>query len=358
MMKSYVPTDKIVAEQMLYGNFIKYKSLARIVNEEFAGSGANHINIFIDLYSFLTPLYRLTRLESPFSITSAIINYCAHLRSFFRRSYGVETNIILIYSTNNNPISIRRYLPDFNVVYEMMMANNQSMYKLVESNLRLLSMICPYLPEIYFKEGTCHTGVIVKDISENELFGNIPNMLICSSHNSYNIPGSVYNLVVVHKKSIKGGEDTSFAINRLNCTKIFMQREKTYTNCENVFVNPKLITLFMVLAGNSRIGIPTTTRSLKSILEFLNLIPEGMEKDLQTIGTIFSQFARTHSVNITTEELLARITGLDIDIQHSIYKTLPESDISNFLIRMRDPDTVKYINDKYFAKCPIDLERL
>ena len=57
-------------------------------------------------------------------------------------------------------------------------------------------------------------------------------------------------------------------------------------------------------------------------------------------------------------EFSNRFKALDLNYQIKIYETLPESRDTTYIIDLNDPDKIKYINNNYFTKNPIDLQRL
>ena len=59
------------------------------------------VNVYIDLFSFLSDIYRNTNMQSIFHLTSAIVNMGIHYRNYFFKK-GVYANIIFYYSSSRS----------------------------------------------------------------------------------------------------------------------------------------------------------------------------------------------------------------------------------------------------------------
>ena len=106
----------VSVSQIIYSSCVKYNRLKSIIDEAFAGSEANNLNIYIDLYSILKQAFKKEiNVENYFDITSCVINTCAHYREFFKRYYNVDTSFYLIFSYNiyNKSIHICPYCYNF-----------------------------------------------------------------------------------------------------------------------------------------------------------------------------------------------------------------------------------------------------
>ena len=137
----------------IYGSFVKYDRLDQIVFDAFSNTKiaqATDLNIFIDLYSIMHSLfsehYRVD-FSNYTDITTCLINMCAHYRAFFRR-LRVNTTFYLVFSTNCSPIN-RKYVAEYNEVFYNKTLVPESK-KITGDNFKLLSAICPYLPDIHF----------------------------------------------------------------------------------------------------------------------------------------------------------------------------------------------------------------
>ena len=78
-------SEGIQIDRIIYNNFIKYTSLDKMFEKELSGICITEkvINVYIDLFSFLSDLYRNTNLQSIFHLTSAVVNMGIHYRNYF-----------------------------------------------------------------------------------------------------------------------------------------------------------------------------------------------------------------------------------------------------------------------------------
>ena len=106
---------------IIYGSYVKMDRMQKIVFETFSNTSiaeATHLNIFIDLYSTLHPIFSehfRVNIENYTDVTSGIINMCAHYRKFFR-GLGVHTSFYLIYSDNTCDFN-RKFVAGYNETF-------------------------------------------------------------------------------------------------------------------------------------------------------------------------------------------------------------------------------------------------
>lgn len=351
--------EQIPIEQMFYGRFVSYDALKRIINVEFINSQASEINIFIDLYQFLTPPHMPVRINDFFTACSTVINYCAHLRYFFRRYYRVESNIILV-GTNGTCKKSSMCIKEYNKYYSKKMELAGDAFKsMVESNLNLLKLICPYLPNIYFKFGSVDATIMIKDIIDKGYFPNNPNIIISPSQFMYQLPSVNPNVIVI-RQARKFADDLSYSYNAGNCLHTFAMDIKKMM----IFnpMNPKLITMLMILTGLPKLHVPSMV-NITTALSIIDTILPGIEHDCLALYDAYQKFYmmkenRKKKATITPEEFKNRFMAIDIVYQSLLYQNMSESKQTTFLSRKVDPDGVKKINEKYFKSNPIILENL
>ena len=112
--------SSISIEAIMYSNFIKYPKLAELTQQEFAGSTACDLNVYIDVTMFTRLLYNDFFISDENCLASTILNYCAHIKDFYRK-LGVRTTIILVYSDETDAIN-KQFIPEYNYNY----LNNRS----------------------------------------------------------------------------------------------------------------------------------------------------------------------------------------------------------------------------------------
>jgi hypothetical protein len=347
--------EKTPIEYVLYGQFIKYSALRNLVALEFANSNADEVKIFIDLNQMLLPAFRYLKIQDYNVISSTIINYCAHLRSYFRTRHNVQSTIILVFSRNMSSNNTR-FCAEYNSHYRLRMQSNEKIMEAVDYNLDLLKVLCPYLPDIYLKIGTVEPSVIIHDLIANEFNNNFPNIVISSSQYAYQLPVVTPN-TVVFKKKVTDKVDTSYSYNFVNAINAFVYDTRDLV-VDEVF-NNKFISLLMVLSGLPKRNIKSMF-SIRHSLEIIQNIPDSCIGDIDAIYKYMEAYIRSKKTKtfLHYDEIVNRFKAIDLLYQHKLYQTLPESKEKSYLQRFSDPTTVRDINDRYFKNVPLDLERL
>lgn len=344
-------------EQLINTNYVKYSRMTEIINEVYVNSDATTINVYIDMYSILKPLYSSMEYEIKdySALTAGIINMCAHYREFFRTRYNTESKYFIVYSKNCNYINNQFYL-DYNSKMVSKYNSNKKADDMILNNIELLSILCPYLPEIYFIPSTFETGVVIYDlICRNELLDNSPHMIITKDIYNYQLVPSRNNITIVRPKKYNGN-DISYYLTNSNLLNTYIEERKVKTNPK--FLDPGLLSLIMTLSSVSDRNI----KSLFNITTSINLlsnavqnyrIPNGYNSDIELVWNAI--YSNKFKIGYTTFE--HRFKTIDIISQHMIFINSPESKKIQ-LSDLFDPENVKAINNKYFKTTPLDLNRL
>ena len=351
-------------DSSIYWSFITYSALDKIIAEEFKGNTSDKINVYIDIYQILVSVCRFTLIKNAYSISSAIINYCANIRRYFKK-IGVYANIVLIYTSNTNE-NINQYIPEFGKFYKNRIANNPRIKNLVDRNVELLKVLVPYLPNIFIRIGSVESALIVHDTVKRKLIGIAPSIVISSSAYMTQLPLLSKSLRVIFKRtSLKYGEDRTYCYNKSNCVQAFLYGGKKI-NIIGAF-NQNTLHVLMALNGVPKLGVKSMGFNYETCLEFCNTIPYGYEHDFDMIAKTYEEFVQSkyrlrkrlenHKIP-TTDLLIDRIKGMDILYQYSLYKLLPEYNELEFLNQFEDKDSVHEINNKYYKDCEMNLEDL
>lgn len=352
--------EKLTIERLINSNYVRYNRLVEIVTQAFVGSTANEINIYIDLYSILKGLYSDRSnyiIEDYSSVTSSIINMCAHYREFFRSRYKVESKFYIVYS-KNCPYINKQFYPEYNKNNEFKMNSNKIVDDMIKNNLELLSTLCPYLPDIHFIQGTFESGVIIYDlICREEVNNRNPHLVITKDVYNYQLVSMRDNIVILRPKKSEGN-DISYYINKSNLYIEYLKSRKAdYTNYP-VILSPELLSLVMTLSSvrerniKSLVNIKSTLKILYEKVSNYNML-NGYNSDMSHIYSILG--IDKYKIGMTTFE--HRFKSIDIAFQHSVFINTPEC-ASISINNLYDPDNVRIINNKYFKNNPLDLNRL
>lgn len=353
--------EQIPIEQVFYGRFVTYEALSRIVRKEFVGSRDSKVNIYIDLFQLLTPPHGPTRINDFFIISSCVLNYCAHLRVFFRRRFRTECRIILVSSEGMYSKS-KLQIPTYNNYYNTRIKNSGDYANIVLDNMNVLNVLCPYLPEIYFKHCNMDAAAVIKYMIDNIFNDGHPNIVISSSQLMYQLPVSVKDThTIVIRPARFFSEDKSYSYNAFNCLSSYLYDVKK--NMCLLPLNPDLVSFAMILCGIPKLSIKSIVNTNIAIKILANTYL-GTEHDWRSLYNTYSSYymtgpgKRPKKKILTSAEFKSRFMAIDLMYKALVYDGMAESKERNFLIRKDDPDTVKKINDNYFKTNPINLQDL
>lgn len=364
--------EKISVESLIYNHYIKYIRMTEMTNEAFVGSNANTVNVFIDMYSILKPLYMHTSnlsINNYTIITSSIINLCAHIREFFRTRYRVETKIFIIHS-NNCSRSSTQFYASYNAHTASAIFNNAMITDMVNNNLELLKILCPYLYDIFFIQTQFEVGVCIYDILKRtkeynkkdvSISAEDPSIIFSKDAYLYQLPALIDN-VVIYRPRKKDGIDSSWFVNNANAIPMYVERRKSKYDYNSIIqsFNPSLLSLIMALTSFQEREIKSilnTASTIKIINEALinRQIYNGYNSDIRYVASILCTGKLANQAML----LENRFKSLDIPYQHSIYMSNAEATINpNSVINLYDPENVKLLNNKYFESNPLDLNRI
>lgn len=351
---------KTPLDMVMYKEYITYKELQKIIPAEFSGdTNTKTINVYIDLYQFLVTIFRYTRIGNFFSICSCIVNYCAHIRNYFNTRHNVYTNICLVYSTNDSKNNTQ-FMPTYNYDYRNRIRYNTKIKNNVDENMKLIRLLVPYLPNVFLKEGTVETSVIIHDIIQKRLLGDNPSLVLSNSQLMYQLPILDSNAIVIRKdlRIYKPNDfDKTYSYNHSNALHAYIYELKKKNIRE--YLNQKTISFIMTLIGIPKRNIKSFC-SYTTALSISKLIPLGCEFDSEVLYDVCSDYykSKKRDTNPIIKELFIRtFKCIDLNYQYKLYKLLPEYKEESFIKQnLDDVEGVQYINNKYFKDSPLNLE--
>ena len=347
-------------ESILLGYYIKYIKLEELVSNTLINTPygeSNDVDVYIDLYDMLNKLYATDIYATKqFTIVSSVINLAAHMREFFWSRYHVNSRIFLVYATEESN-NHRQFYLNFGESKVKQTRDYEKINSVIESQLEMVKILCAYIYGVYFVKKTTDFSMFTYDniIKSNR---KVPAIILSKSKYAYQIPAMCDNAFIYRPKKYNG-EDTSFAIthnnvlfqycNKLNNAKVFEQLK---------VINPKLLSLIMTLNGLpskkllTMLNITTTVgRIYKTINE--NKIINDYNSDMNFVYNQLELFSK-----IDPDSFKYRFNAVDLIFQYRLYDNMAESKDISWLIDLNDPDTVRNINNKYFADNPLDLNAL
>lgn len=353
---NYAQDFKVNLESVLLMYYIKYDRLNELMKHVELVRDIDHIDIYIDIFNMLKKAYQPNvRPSRKLSIVSSIINLAAHYRGYFRTRYRLWTRIFLVYG-NESTDNHRRFYMGFSSRNEETLNYNEIEAD-IRSQLELVRILCGYIEDVYcIFRNTDFSMFTYDNICKNQ---QTPSIVITKSKYSYQIPALTRNAYIFRPKKSKDG-DVSFVIKYSNSLVKYYDNINSNLLLEKISkINPNLISIMMILSGCSERKVPSimnTNRSVNAVLTAIhnNRILNGYNTD---INYLYTMLVDIHSL-ITRESFELRFKALDLLFQHRLYMSQMESKDLTWLINLHDANTVKNINNQYFADNPLDLNNL
>ena len=353
---------------IIYGMYTKTEVLEKLVYDTYSNSSiqnATNLNIYVDLNSAMHALYsehnRIVY-NNITDLSSGLINMCAHYRHYFR-SLSVNTRFFLINSLNTCDIN-RKLVPEYNNTF---FAKTQitKTNKLIDNNMALLKILCPYLPGIYYIDSVqqFETSVIIAHLIETLNDGN-PNLIISRDIYPFQLTALYpYTSYLRPKKDNMHKLDKSymFPINeKPNYREEFwnavskernINKERNSTDLSKI--SPLNFALFCALSK-----LPE-----RSLLP-LSAIPAALKTVYNMVG---SEDIKINYNQIMTDPNItdkypyglvdARYKAIDVQYMLPYYRNTPEAKNIQ-LLDLEDAPAVNRISSKYYINNPLDLLRL
>ena len=350
MQKDIIPIARLIDT-----NNIRYNILQDITNAEFSTSNINTVNLYIDMYSILKVLYRNDNfdIDDYSSITSSIVNICAHYRNFYKTRYGVYTRIFIINSDNLSPIN-RKFVYKYNEGYKLSIEMKQKVRDMVDYNMGLLRTLVPYLPHIYFIDTTFESSVVMYDImSRDDKRNEKAHVILTKDPYVYQLTAMKPNTVILRKKD----KDTAYYINANNLINTYLKERNVKER--DTTMSPGLYTMMLALSSFKQRNMKSVTSISKAISVIESAIKDHRIANIHnTSDHVWKSLLLYGGIKSNEIDLMNRFKALDVPYAHMIFMESPERDFNDRLINLDDPDAVRAINNEYFKNNPLDLNNL
>ncbi len=221
----YNNTPAPVSLSAAYSHFIRYDRLFEIVSQQFQSSNAKSVNLFIDMYSIIKPLYNINvAIEDPTIFTSIVLNIAGHLRWYFWSRHRVTTRIFITFTTNKIQLAQSlSYSSPFKSLYD---DNRRIFFRMTEGlmltpereqlilqNTNLIKTIVQYLPDVYFILRSVEPALVIKSLLNEK--SSIPNIILSKDLMCWQMSATHYNNFILRPRKTFN-EDTSYFVNRDN----------------------------------------------------------------------------------------------------------------------------------------------
>ena len=363
--------NKPLVSNLLFNQFIRYDRLYEMTKFALYNSNQNSVNIFIDAYSLLRKLYRMgsnIQLDDSCVIASCLINLGIHLRAYFETRHRIASKIFIIYgkARPTDPINRIVYYNEKNILQEN---SNSFMTNFIKDNLDIVNILTPYLHEIYSivdykNEFYTIVSTLIDNFCEDESKKRFPNIIYTKDPLNYQLVAfKPYTFLYRPKKSYIG--DESWVVTKSTLYNAYRNGELNLKTQINTDLHVHMFSIYQAIAGvNSRSmkSIKTANTTLVSLADAVknNVFLNGYNASAITATTpnpFQKLFENCPKVNYV--EVQNRFCAIDLPYQTMIFKGTPEaSAIYSNIVDLYNPDEVKSINNKYFQKYPLDLNRV
>lgn len=341
----------------MYSNFIKYDKLKELTIECFEDSDSNELNIYVNTNSLITHLYNDGIVDFEFSIVSALVNLCAHIRTYYRTRHAVDTKIFLVYSTMEYSSS-KVFVPRYNEYNQRKLRGNIRMCEYVNKNIEILKELCKYIPEVYMVVKTVEPAVVILDlIYKEEANGNTaPNVVYSKDIFDYQILSKHPNTVIFRPKRHKG-VDTSYAVTPFNVIKMYARDSKAKFEFDGTELPKEYLSLLISL---SNLNCRSVMRQLNLNTAYAVLLLVLKETQLSLINLVdtYNTIVTKQKMNMDVIIFCNRFKAIDLTYQLSIYIESVEAKDDSYYIDLDNAPLIQKISNEMFKNNPLDLQRL
>lgn len=364
--------ERSTIADMLYGNYIKYDRLYEMSMYALYGkTNSSSINIFIDAYSLLRKLYSKginIHVEDSSVIASCLINLAIHLRAYFETRHGVSSKVYIIYGGARPSEALSRF-PFYNGVNILMEDSNDYILKLVMDNLEIMDILCPYLHDIFsIVDYENEFSVIVSTLIDSNENKAEPNIVYSKDPLSYQLVAfKPWTFLYRPKKRRSNGgfvEDTSWVVTKSTLYNAYRNGELKLSTVIDSKIDVQMFSIYQTISGVKSRNI----KSIKNANVTLKLLSDAVDKGIFFNGYNASALERSNpnpfyllfeNTKIDIELVMNRFAAIDLPYQTLLFKSNSKNmDIYKDIINLYNPDEIRSINNKYFQKYPLDLNRV
>lgn len=368
--------DYIVPIQYMFTRMmVRYDRLNELIPKAFKGYEDRELNIFIDLYSIYRTMFSRgfhTDVKDYREFTVYLIDLCTHYRAYFNY-LGISTKIFIISSYNiPSHITLEGYNKD---MHDKLM--NKPVSDMVNINVELLKILCPYLPDIHFLETKHESSVLMYELLVR---GEVvrPSMILSTDIYPMQLTSLFDNVAYLYPIKDFGSDDSwiiypkTHSQAKFTLWPIIMRKTHKIAREQTLMsLSPRNMVLLESLNSVSERNITPTLVNLSSIADYIFevigtedilLQPEfllevnNVYKNKKTNSGLKGDEKREYLKNIIPQ-VRERYNALNVVYQYEYFRNSIEQ-MKLHYENLSDPQAVQIINDKYFADNPIDLLRL
>ena len=352
-------------ENILLGYYIRFDKLQYLNSLINANENDVTVDVYIDLFNMLKQLYTTDIVsDKKLSITTSILNLVAHIRGYYKNRHHVYARIFLVYGDETTDAHIN-YWPVFGTLNEYRNTLNfDTIHSLIETQLELVKIVCAYIPNVYYIRKQCTFAVFAYNNILRETYDkDIISIILTRSKYAYQIPAvlPINKRVYIFRPSKSENQDVSICIDHNNVLQAYFNKLTPGSESDMYIkqINPNLLSILMPLNGCSDKNVDMAVNITKSSASLYSAIKDRtILNNYQTdIRYVYKALYGIHRY-ITQDLFESRFYAIDVVFQNGLYSQSIESKDFMWNINLNDPNTIKNINNTYFADNPIDLQNL
>lgn len=354
------------AADILYGSYIRYDRLYEMTYYAFYGkTDSNDVNIFIDVYSILKSLFqrgRNIKITDSYCIASCIINLAIHLRAYFYTRHHVNTKLFIIYG-GARPYSAISVYPSYNIKNIQMEDSNDYMKQLIRDNLEVISILCPYLDDIfaivdYENEFSVIASAIIDDMNADAGY-KVPNIIYSKDQLAYQLVAFKPRTFLYRPKK-RSNMDCSWVVTKSTLYDSYRYGELELKQQDSTTLDVKMFSIYQSIAG-------VKSRSISSFRNgnvTIKMLEDAVRNGAFSMGYNLGALSRDQSLQKIQDrtpppDTINKLSAIDLDYQTMLYKSTPAYiGLPASIINLYNPQEIRNINDKYFQVYPLDLNRV
>lgn len=347
----------MVFEPIINSNKVKFKILDNIFKD--FNFTSDRVNLYINLDSILSEFYREDLVSSfmnlkgyeNIALSSEIMNIAAHYRKYFYTRHKKQT-FIYFYYMNKKPKKNIQIYPDYcKSIIDRKSINNPKysvFNNILKDNLRLLSLLSIYVPQVYFLLSDGYEPSLVPYNIMRSVEGT--NIVLTKDPYEYQFVSypDTYILRLKYDKSILLSRDNLIdyiikdnkykPVNHIDG--VLYELLLSYISCKK-----------RDLKGIKGKGKVTIIKKIDKLIS-INKLP----KDLENIS--FSSLYKILDMDIDYDEIKSLYCITNIAYQYNRLSKKDKINLEEFLIDKYENRTIMQINSTYYLNNPVQLIEL
>ncbi len=351
---------------ILYGAFIRYDRMYEMTKFAFYGkTDSNEVNIYIDAYSILKNLYSKgpsLRINDSYVIASCLINLAIHIRAYFETRHGVSSKVYIIYG-GARPLEAITNWYQYNRKNIIKEDSDIRIKELIIDNFEVVKLLTQYLYDIFCVVDYENEFSVIASALIDRDNSQTPNIIYSKEPLAYQLVAFKPKTFLYRPKK-RLNIDASWVVTKSTIYDAYRYGELKLKKQVSSTLNYNIFSIYQAITGLRSRGM----NALKDASSTIKLLSNAVDSNVFSTGynanAIFIAGTNPFELlfggsSINPLEVECRFGAIDLIYQTSLYKnSAAYRDLEKGLVNLYDPETVKSINNKYFEKYPLDLNRV